>query len=29
MIAAAGLRNYRAGVKAGWDLRAAASLALT
>jgi N6-L-threonylcarbamoyladenine synthase len=29
MIAAAGLRNYRAGVKADWDLSAAASLALT
>ena len=29
MIAAAGLRNYRAGVKADWDLSANASLALT
>ena len=28
MIAAAGLRNYRAGVTAGWDLSAEASLAL-
>ena len=29
MIAAAGLRRYRAGVTAGWDLSAAASLPLT
>jgi N6-L-threonylcarbamoyladenine synthase len=29
MIAAAGLRNFRGGVKAGWDLSADASLALT
>src|SRR5688572_31546671 len=29
MIAAAGLRNYRAGVRGGWDLSADASLALT
>jgi len=29
MIAAAGLRNYRAGMVAGWDLSADASLALT
>ena len=29
MIAAAGLRNYRAGVRGGWDVSADASLALT
>jgi N6-L-threonylcarbamoyladenine synthase len=29
MIAAAGLRNFRAGVTAGWDLSAEASLTLT
>jgi len=29
MIAAAGLRNFRAGMRAGWDLSADASLALT
>ena len=28
MIAAAGLRRYHAGVRAGWDLNAEASLAL-
>jgi N6-L-threonylcarbamoyladenine synthase len=28
MIAAAGLRRYRAGVTGGWDLNAEASLAL-
>jgi N6-L-threonylcarbamoyladenine synthase len=28
MIAAAGLRNYRAGMVAGWDLSADASLTL-
>ena len=29
MIAAAGLRNYRAGMRADWSLSAEASLALT
>jgi N6-L-threonylcarbamoyladenine synthase len=29
MIAAAGLRNFRRGMRAGWDLSAAAALALT